>query len=346
MLARWKEYFQNLLSVLTTPERLQQTSERTDNHDETAPPTFNEICTIINKLKANKVAGTDNITGELIKHGGRTLKQKIHKLICNIWNTETLPAQWNDGIICSTYKDDDRLDCNNYRPIMLLNVAYKIYAILLNKRLSEIIENKLGDFQMGFRPNRSTIDNIFRVRQIFEKCYEYNIELHNIFVDYSQAFDSVNRNKIIECLTKYKVPKKLILIGLTFINPTAKVKIGNQLTNEFRIVSGIKQGDPLSATLFSIVIDNVLKQLDLKGNISTRIKQCSAYADDILITTRTMHCLVDTFQRLKKISVQVGLNIIEHKMKYLRCTKKQHKMDGIDNIQTHLEQVKSFKYLG
>jgi hypothetical protein len=43
-------------------------------------------------------------------------------------------------------------------------------------------------------------------------------------------------------------------------------------TQEFRIVSGVKQGDPLSATLFMIVIDNVLKQLDLKGNISTCTK--------------------------------------------------------------------------
>jgi len=74
VLARWKEYFQNLLSAPTAPERLQQTSERTDNHDEISPPTFNEICTIINKLKTNKAAGTDNITGELIKYGGRTLK--------------------------------------------------------------------------------------------------------------------------------------------------------------------------------------------------------------------------------------------------------------------------------
>jgi hypothetical protein len=124
---------------------------------------------------------------------------------------------------------------------------------------------------------------------------------------------------------------------------SAEVKIGNQHTNEFRIVSGVKQGDPLSATLFSTVIDNILKELDLKGNISTRVKQYSAYADDMLITTRTMHCLVDTFQKLKEISVQVGLNINKHKTKCLRCTKKQHKMDGIDIIQTHLEQVKSFK---
>jgi hypothetical protein len=111
---------------------------------------------------------------------------------------------------------------------MLLNTVYKIYAILLNKRLSEIIENKLGDYQMGFRPNRSTIDNIFIVQQIFEKCYEYNIELHNIFIDYSQAFDNVNSNNFIECLTKYDV--LIRLIGLTITNSIAKVKIGNQLT--------------------------------------------------------------------------------------------------------------------
>ena len=46
---------------------------------------------------------------------------------------------------------------------MLLNIAYKIYAILPNNRLSEIIENKLGDFQMGFLPNISTINNIFMI---------------------------------------------------------------------------------------------------------------------------------------------------------------------------------------
>ena len=55
---------------------------------------------------------------------------------------------------------------------------------------------------------------------------------------------------------------------------------------------------------------------------------------------------MDTFQKLKEISVQVGLNINEQKTKYLRCMKKQHKMEGIDITQTHLEQVKSFKYLG
>jgi sorting nexin-29 len=69
----------------------------------------------------------------------------------------------------NNYKKGDRLNCNNYRLITLLNIAYKIFAILLHKRLMEIIENKLENNQMGFRPNRSAIDNIFIVRHLREK---------------------------------------------------------------------------------------------------------------------------------------------------------------------------------
>jgi len=113
------------------------------------------------------VAGTENISPESLKHAGRTLKQKSYKSVLMIWNNEQLPQQWNEGIICPVYKKGDRLNCNNYRPITLLNIAYKIFAISLNKRLIENTENKLEDNQMGFCSNRSTTDNIFIVRQIF-----------------------------------------------------------------------------------------------------------------------------------------------------------------------------------
>ena len=62
----------------------------------------------------------------------------------------------------------------------------------------------------------------------------------------------------------------------------------------------MKQGDPLSATLFSIVIDDILKQLELRGNISTRLKQYSAYADNILITARTKQKMIDTCKNTEK----------------------------------------------
>jgi hypothetical protein len=58
---------------------------------------------------------------------------------------------------------------------------------------------------MGFRPDRSTVDNILIIRQHFLKCHKYNIDLHNTFIDYSQAFDSFDRNKVFESLNYYYV---------------------------------------------------------------------------------------------------------------------------------------------
>jgi len=161
-----------------------------------------------------------------------------------------LPSQWNEGIICPVFKKGDRLDCKNYRPITLLNVAYKILAIILNQRLADIVEPILGDYQSGFRPNKSTIDNIFILRKIMEKCYEYNIDIYNVFIDYSHAFDSIIRESILASLYSNKIPPKLInLIKLTLENTTVKVKVNNNYTLDFRVDTGVKQGDPLSPTL-------------------------------------------------------------------------------------------------
>ena len=118
--------------------------------------------------------------------------------------------------------------------------------------MADIIETELGDYQSGFRPNRSTADNIFMIRQIIEKCYEYGIDIHNIFVDYTHAFDSIKRDKILDSLIQYKIPPKLTrLVKLTLENTTAKVKVNNTYTSEFRVESGVKQEDPLSPTLLS-----------------------------------------------------------------------------------------------
>jgi hypothetical protein len=295
ILPRWKQYFCDLHKINTRSEDLIPENTFLSNTEEVSASTYYEVNQVIEWLKKHKAAGSVNIPAELIKQGGTELKARIHKLITRIWEEEILRTEWTEGIVCPIYKKGDRMIHSNYRPITLLNVVYKIFSILINKRLSKMVENKLEDWQMGFRPNRSTIDNVFIVRQIIEKCHEYNIELHNVFIDYTQAFDSVFRDKIIKCLNKYEVPSKLIkLIARTLQGTKARVKVNQNHTEKFKMSTGVKQGDPLSATLFIIVIDDILNQLELRGNVSTRLKHCSAYADDILITARTKQTMVGT----------------------------------------------------
>jgi hypothetical protein len=85
-----------------------------------------------------------------------------------------------------------------YRGISLLNTSYKILATVINNRLTTYTEDLLSQEQNGFRRNRSTTHNI--MRQILGKCYEYNFEMHVLFIDFKQAFDSVDRQKTTQIL--------------------------------------------------------------------------------------------------------------------------------------------------
>jgi len=140
----------------------------------------------------------------------------------------------------------------------------------------------------------------------------------------------------------FEVPDKLIrLIALNLTHTRARVKVNRDLTEEFIVKCGVKQGDPLSATLFNLVIDTILKQMEIRGNITTCLKQCTAYADDTLLTTRTKQSLLDTFQKLKEISAQYGLIVNGQKTKYLRHTRKNYKPEELQIDSMYLEQVQS-----
>jgi len=200
---------------------------------------------------------------------------------------------------------------------------------------------------MGFRPSRLTIDNILIVRQIYEKCCEYNIDLHNIFIDFSQAFDLVQRDAIHNSLINYNVPEKLIkLIILTMQWTRMKLNVNNSYSEWFEMKTGVRQGDPLSTLLFSVVLDSVIINLEVWGNITIRLKQIYAYADDIVIIGRTKLTSIDTFCRLKHQVLNVGLIVNNNKTKYLYCTRKIFQPTYLNTGEEQFEQVNSFKYLG
>ena len=83
--------------------------------------------------------------------------------------------------------------CQQLRGISLLPTTYKILSNILLSRLSPYTEEIIGDHQCGFRRNRSTTDHIFCIRQILEKKWEYNEAVHQLFIDFEKAYDSVRR---------------------------------------------------------------------------------------------------------------------------------------------------------
>ena len=113
---------------------------------------------------------------------------------------------------------ESKADRGNYRGISLLSIAGKIFARIVLNRLIAVSEANLPEAQCGFRPGRSTVDMIFTVRQVQEKCLEQNLDLYSVFIDLTKAFDTVNREALCDVLARYCCPSKFIQIIRLFHN--------------------------------------------------------------------------------------------------------------------------------
>jgi hypothetical protein len=204
-------------------------------------PSLVEVEIAIGKLKSYKSPGTDNIPAELIKAGGETLHSEIHRLICSIWNKEELLQQWKESIIVPIYKNGDKTDCNNYRGISLLSTTYRILSNILLARLTPYVNEITGHHQCGFRRNRCTMDQIFYIRQILQKKWEYNGTVHQLFIDFKKAYDSIKREVLYNILVEFGIPKKQVRLIKMYLNETySKVRVGKLLSDKFPIQNGLK----------------------------------------------------------------------------------------------------------
>ena len=117
---------------------------------------------------------------------------KLQDLFTNCWGKGTLPQDLRDAVIISLYENKrEKSDCL----ITLLSIASKLVArFLLNRLIPTIAQENTPESQCGFRSNRGTVDMIFVLRQIQEKCIEQNMGLYAPFVDPTKAFDTVSHD--------------------------------------------------------------------------------------------------------------------------------------------------------
>jgi hypothetical protein len=95
------------------------------------------------------------------------------------WTGETLPRSWTEGVLCPVYKKGDKLDCKNYQGICILNVTCKVFVKILYDRLLPHANAAVQDYKAGFQSGKSTTDQLFALRQMLEKCNEFNITTHH-----------------------------------------------------------------------------------------------------------------------------------------------------------------------
>ena len=158
-------------------------------------------------LACGKAPGTDGIPPNLIKRCKSPLLQPLHDTPYQCWREGGVPQEMKDALIVTPYKNKgDRSDCNNYRGISLLSIVGKVYARVVLARLQQLAERVYPESQRRFRAKRSTVDMIFTLRQVKEKCRDQQKPLYNAFVKPTKAFDLVSRDGLLNILLKIGCP--------------------------------------------------------------------------------------------------------------------------------------------
>ena len=141
----------------------------------------------------------------------------------------------------------------SWRPISLLNVAYKIASASIAGRLKQVLDSIISADQSGYLPGRFIGDAIRLVYDIMFYTERNNLPGMLLLLDFATAFDSISWDFMFKALKYFNFGDQLISwIKLFYTNIESCVIINGHLSDWFHIYRGCRQGDPLSPYVFII----------------------------------------------------------------------------------------------
>jgi hypothetical protein len=197
----------------------------------------------------------------------------------------------------------------------LLNTDYKILAKALAKRLQMVLNDIINLDQSGCIKGRSSFTNIRSTLDIINYTNENSLPGILAFIDYEKAFDTVKWPFLYKCLQSMN-------FGNTFIQyiKTLYSDIGTFIANcgmlseEFKPTRGIRQGCPISANLFVLLVEtmaNAIRQNARITGIRIGQKECkiSQFAIDTCLYVADIDSLMIAFKVLEIFSKCSGLKV-------------------------------------
>ncbi|XP_074278317.1 uncharacterized protein LOC141601910 [Silene latifolia] len=284
-----------------------------DQHDVMAKPfTRKEVRKAVFQMGSNKSPGPDGIPGLFYQKYWFYIKQEVTAAVLSMLNTGNILRAHNRTSITLIPKTNSPEKVEHYRPISLCNVIMRIVSKCISNRLKVFMPQLVGEFQNGFIPGRSIMDNVLISHELFHHINKKTVGKKGVMaikVDMSKAYDRLRWNFIEATLLFMGFPHHIIRLIMNCIKTVSyEILINGNPGNAFLPKSGIRQGDPLSPYLFALCTE-VLSQLLLDAEESHRItgvKICREspsishllFADDSIFfmraDTRQCHQLRDT----------------------------------------------------
>ena len=209
------------------------------------PFTQQEVQTAIKKLKNNKSPGIDKIRAEHLKNGPALIPTIIADILNQTASTGNNPMEMKLGILNPLIKNINKQGpCTNLRPIILLSILRKILAICMIERIGDKLQQHIPHSQAAYQKGRSTTEHVFTYKLLAEKAISSaNYTVHVLLMDISKAFDTINRETLMNDLKNILEPDEIHMIKILLEGVQYQIKVGNTLGNTFQTNTGSPQGD-------------------------------------------------------------------------------------------------------
>jgi len=310
--------------------------------------TEEEVTLHFRKLKNNKAAGIDGIPAEFYKYACEKLILPFCAVFNYIFDRGEYPSQRCEGLISALHKKGDKSNPDNYRKITVNVVMAKIFDSILNARLYYKNEAlRLDDpCQFGFTPGASTTDCVFILDTTIRYQRHKRRPLYLCFVDFTKAFDYINRNALYYKLQKKCIGEKMLNVIMSMYSK-AKARV-NHLGNVGDSIDssyGVLQGGILSPKLFNEFLSDLPNYLNASDGIDMGDLTLThiSYADDIVLLAHSETSLQNSINSLHDFCKKWHLivNVAKTKVMHFGGSVQQFRYNDQD-----IESVDSFKYLG
>ena len=271
----------------------------------------------VRSLNSNRSAGQDNVAPEYIKHGGPVLLQWTFVFMTRIWSFACdLPLVDRIGNLLPIPKKSSGTVVSSFRPICLLTTLYKLYAVLVFRKVCDRVKAFVSWSQAGFIRGRSCNNNLWILRRLAERAIEYNTPVYCVFVDYKGAFDALNRTALGRVLGLFLSPSMVRRVMCLYFDAKANVKIQNTIGPTFDLLRGVRQGCPASPSFFTVALAFVswsfrstFKGIKLVHLYLSTIE----YADDQMLFTLSPDGLQEMLTFLTETALPLGLRLAPQK---------------------------------
>jgi hypothetical protein len=266
----WDPYLTHLcnLTPLQTPvlpDSAYPPQSQTDCAPLKSPLTLTEISSGLTRLHNGRSSATPGLLAELYRYAQATPTPEapspphlLAPVFLNILNSVFVlghvpPPPANLAPVTPIFKKGDNTDPANYRPIAVSEPILRLYASILNARVISLTEDNhlRAPSQAGFRPALSTLHPLLALQQFIDESSRTHTPLYCCFLDLESAHDSVHRPYLWEVLARLGIHGRMLAaLKSLYATSSLAIKVGGRVGASAPSLTGVKQGCPLSSTLF------------------------------------------------------------------------------------------------